>query len=1653
MQCYLITLSLVLSFVSSYAMRSNQELQRLIDRQRYPLDIQQQDLFDQACAKTQNGMFDDDSLSTMLALATNHDNPYLPAIQQLAKKAILEKDPQALDLTLKGAMFGDERCMFSHASLLTNPEFVHENSCIDDVQRELLAHQLLFTVKNTMQPTITVKNNKFEIDNTLVATAEQYYKDHTDKLCQLYHQKLDNLAQHDPEQLEQIKNEAIATASVPAGCYFINKNADNNDYQSLEQVTDWAELIACRPEFYAFYGSNKSALTYLKQSGALKALERVAHQSDYPELQQRACMIMGTLGINELESEKFDVSRARIIRARATKKYLEKAAESNPEALLMLLAFDDQEQVFDVCDRLIEGLPVLSRQRANLAIDQIIKKLSYMPQEKKSEAKIVKSKLFASDCIAEYKKNLSGWQLYSLALEMVDAECIEHAAPTFADAYAKGHIRAGCKLLALTNIDQKKIIGFLDDLFTKTDALDMVAQNELADDMQLAMKNVALHATDLAIHERVVGRLKDHRASFTAFNDLYKNGKRKNDQYRQMAHRYMQHALTTPNILFKKQLIEYCMDHDDLLLLATQALPELCNDKSNENDENTVLLFNRALKTLIKKADEGDADQEESSSAAMAAHAFLTNMPERYFVNAISEPKKLGEFYLDQAARQGYLPAINALKDSTTYNVIPFNGQAFLKAATFFSQAINICKPEEKELKKVLSQKLMTQCVLVMGINTQNADERIKTDFANPDLFYHFTMGLGEWDERVAYMAFLKAEENASKKNNFELFERIGCADYLKKLEQQGKGWASYARAITIFNRLPLNEKLEWRKPAERLKMVKEVQELIQKAKNAPFPYSGNKIALGELDLINGSQLEIMAGELKNKDIMAKAITYFEQSALKKFPAGLQKFGILNLLGTVGKGQQFALRALENLIEATTLGYKPSHNVLQDIYQQGFGYKFGCGGYVTNEMRSMINKALIAVEKTNPKENNSAQEAADKENNAIQMQANVSLYEQAIKNLESGNFALAYNQFRQEAARVNVGAIAYLGIMQRDGLGSEQSLQAAKRSFITALLQWDHRHIQYYTILQNAAMCLEELFGEDLNARIAIAKFAIGCVRFKELSKSLQQMFPQMVFLTTGSQDLNRHESTIENIFSKINDAEIIAFKSKSDEEKNLFFSSGLADAINDFCDADNDAQILSTALLITRYRLLELGKPKNNKDYETLVFAQKKLMGLLVNTVKGIKDCTVTQVAAETIKILDSTVELAEVDPEFNGVLGMLHVMGSLQEMPWADLNHGIQLLEIAAKNGSEEAGLALAHLHLYTVKLSPRFEKNKGKAILEKLAGDYHNHGAMIELAEALIEDDKFKEAEEYLRRAILIDPADRKSLYLLGHALLYNADTSKNYREICNFLELAGKDETFTQSTRLIQAYLGLSHPESFQENDPLRSEQRLLDYLDRSLLSCMVKNRVTNAALTSLCLSDKFLDELKKWSQKIEKRYKASHNELDKNILARTYNVIASANLIMGRTLAESGVVRESYDDDSLEYFNKTKGLAVQKKSFFMTAIEVIIDTAKSALDKKKLNCVLKNIKQACEELKKQNRRLKECTELLMAIGEAKAIVKLLSQEEANEELKQNPRLKERIELLTAVGDAKEIVKLLSKEKARKDKVEQFIQGLDNLLDNY
>jgi TPR repeat protein len=1570
-------------------MRPNHDLQRLFDRQRYPLDIQQQDLFDQTCAKTHHGEFDNDSLSTLIALATNNDNPHVPSIQVLAKKAILEKDPQAFDLTLHGAMRGDQRCMLSHASLLTNPEFGSQNSMLDETQRELIAHQLLFTAKKTMQPLITVKNNSFKIDNSLAIIAEGYYKDHTDVLCAMYHQKLDDLAQHDPEKLEQLKQEALATAFVPAGCYFIKKNAAHNDYHSLEQAIDWAQLVASRPEFYAYYGSNKAALSYLQQSGALAAIDTIAQQSAYPELQQRACMIMGVLGINELKSEEFDIPRARIIRGRTTKKYLEKAAESNPEALLMLLAFDDQEQVVGVCNKLIDGLSVLSPTRAHQAFDQIIKKLSHLPHEKKSEANKVKTKLFSSEHVAAYKKNLTGWQLYSLALEMVDAECIEYAVPTFADAFSKGHIRAGCKFLALTGIDQKKVVGILDDLFTKIDALDTAAHGELADDLQRALMNMAINTTDLAIHERVVGRLKNHRASFTAFNNLYQNGKRKSVQHKEMANRYMQHALSTPDMVFKKQLIEYCMAHDDLVLLAAQELPALYT--KNHNTQEAILLFDQALKTLIKKADEGDL------KAAMASHAFLTTMPESYFDTIISDPKKLGEYYLDQAARQGYVPAINALKDSSTYNVVALNEEAFLKTATFFSSAINSCKPEQKNLKEVICQKLMAQCALVLGMDMGMADQRGKKGFENPDLCYHFVMGLGEWDERLAYLAFLKAEENACKQDKPKLFERIGCADYLKNLEKQGKGWASYARAISIFNRLPKNEKLEWRKPAEILKMVKEVQELIKKAKDAPVPYNGSQIQLGELDLINGVQLELIARDSKNKEIMAKAIAYFQESALKKFPPGLQKFGLVNLSGAAGKGQQFALRAIENLIEAARLGDKPSQNFLKDIYEQGFGYKFGCNGYITNEMRSMISAALLPINKPTD------EQADPKENNAAHVQTNDSLYVQAIKNLESGNFALAYKQFIQEAAHVNVGAIAHMGIMQRDGLGVEQSLQAAKRSFITALLQWDYRQIHHYKILQGAAHCLDELFNQDFAARVATAKFALGCARTKLLI----------------GMPLHDERSLLD-LFSKINDTETMAFKSNSDEEKNRFYSSGLADSINEFCDASNDAQLLSIALLITRARMLELGRPKNNKDYEALAFPQKKLMGLLVNAVKGGKECALSQVTRETIETLSSTMEHEPVDHEFNAGIGMLHITGALQKMPWANLTRGIELLEVAAKNGNEEAALALAHMHLFCSKSSALFEKKKGKELLAQLAADYHNSNAMIQLAEILFEEDSFKEAEKYLTRAISIDPGNAKALYLLGHTLLYKPQTTpKDYREICNLLELGSVDEKFTQATRLIQAYLGLAHPEAFQENDPLRSEERLLDYLDQSLFDSLIKKEATGVAFANLCLELNFLKELEKWSQNIEQRFKVTQNDLDKNILARVYNSIAAANLIMLRNYIESGIPNMINATLPWEYVCKIKNLNLSKKSSFMTAIEIITDVSTNTTDKKLPERVLKILTRACEELKKQNLRLQNCPQLQVALS-----------------------------------DVKEVVALIAKmEKAGKNRISLLRQGIDKLIEKY
>ena len=112
----------------------------------YPLDPSKQELFERAKAKFQEDDADQEGLKDLLALASDHERPHLPAIRKLASIALhngLYED--SLKWGLHGAAYHDPLCMLSAGSLLLKPELIPSvTQNYDPFSIECYARRLLF---------------------------------------------------------------------------------------------------------------------------------------------------------------------------------------------------------------------------------------------------------------------------------------------------------------------------------------------------------------------------------------------------------------------------------------------------------------------------------------------------------------------------------------------------------------------------------------------------------------------------------------------------------------------------------------------------------------------------------------------------------------------------------------------------------------------------------------------------------------------------------------------------------------------------------------------------------------------------------------------------------------------------------------------------------------------------------------------------------------------------------------------------------------------------------------------------------------------------------------------------------------------------------------------------------------------------------------------------------------------------------------------------------------------------------------------------------------------------------------------------------------------------------------------------------------------
>lgn len=1502
-----------------------QELrQQLYNRALFPLAFKQQVLFDQIThSYLRDRTLNEDSLNSLHEFANDQENPHIPSIRLLAKKAVEEHDEEsARVLTAKGVSLGDPLSMLSHATLLNSTPLNNENH--EQIKNHITAHQLLSVARATVSPIIVTKNNTFIFDRTAQRNAHALFSSSIADLYALYYQEMESLATQNPTEFQEIREQAAQQAYMPAACYFMNKAFENsNDYHALKESVEWAELITARPEFYAYYGNTKPALTYLARSGSIAVLKKIAEQREYADLSNRAAMMLGELGINELTSETYEISFERIIAEHETKKFLQQAAQLNPQALIMLLSFKDEGEHKNICHTLIAALPYLSESKAEQAVLLMLKVIENMKRTDSSSAHSIASDLFSSTIFQQVQTRFDRFKLYNLAQEMLALGKKDEAKSALGLSFEKGSIRAGCRLLLEMDVDTKNTLSILDQLLQYVEKLSPTALKELSPDLQTAFEHIAINTTEPHIHEHLVARIQNYATCFKVFKELYKNGKRKDEERREMAYRYMRRCLEAENVLQKVESIGYCLRYADLHIFAIDALDSL-PDALKENSE-IVNLRTRLLNILLAKPHDTDLQ--------LTSHIYrlLSQLPAD-----AQKSTDLKKEYLKKAALLGNESALRDALSDESFNVVQVNEQGFLKTARFYSEAIDTCaRLNYADLKEKYLSKLQHLFTLSFPYIEKNTIANAPFLFKDPEIFYLFSRGLAELPNSAA-LAFDIAERIALQKNVLTRITEVGYDSFLKTAMIQGYGWAYYAQAVSSMHRLIDENAFPHQTVSSLTTLRDDIADLIDKAENARIPYTRAKlVSSGELDFIIGGKLELLGQ--KNEDFSAKvaALRFYKTSAEKKFSKALYKVGTGFLEGALGKGQECAEKAIDYLVEAGKKGEGDAMNLLQNIYNEGFFYTFPCSGYITYQMREMITQVPgIVMAKTEQNEK------------SIQY-----IYLKAIECLKANDYQQAITLFTQEADKGNVGARAFLGVMARDGLIKNVSRDEMKKLWLSALENWNNNDIHHYKILHHTAITLEQLYPEDLGVQLAIAKFRVDIERF------------------LGS--LVNRGTKMLNAFAKINDLQNLIHTRKCVQDKQHYLSSGLPQSINDLCDKSDDPTPYMHAIVVNQCLIQMWKADLTDAENQLLRFPHEKFVNVLSKAILAKNNIKVALIPEELLGLIES---LDDADEEINNVRGALFIAGALEKTQWGDIEKGKRILTQAWQKKNVTAGLLLANLHMYVFASFPHaFDPAIGKTILKELADVYKNNLARVELAELAIEDNNLVVAEDYVTAVISDNPKDTHANLLLSTILLRSDKAEKNCERIVQLSKNAARNKEYVESSLMIQAYCGIKYPQSFAMGDSMINEDEILHKLYSTLISCHKREKLTNNMLTSLCIYNDFLTLFKSWADSL-----ARTTSEEKERVARAYAYVALMNTIMAHNYHTIELEKKSIDtiETAIGVLKTLKSLHLKQKPLDVEFAELIVELIVKETQKESPEKLIEKMASISRKLKAEKKKLEE-----------------------------------------------------------------------------
>lgn len=827
----------------------------------------------------------------------------------------------------------------------------------------------------------------------------------------------------------------------------------------------------------------------------------------------------------------------------------------------------------------------------------------------------------------------------------------------------------------------------------------------LIDKPQLAPKRFEVaHYSAKNLSELIAGAETDFEGTDCIDAAIYLNKYRKKDP--QIAHAiqtYLNRALQDADPRVRKALIEKGnLEGKYGDSYAAKALDYYADELQSKTGllHEEVDFMHAQLQKLIKRADKGDDEAAFEVFRLVRNHApCFPEIPE-------GKKKELELNYFKKAFQAGNYTAVccglpraqslNLEKTADLRQAMKFWPIAYRVASRKSDAPTNL--PDPQAVAAQAYEKLIEIC------QVKAPGEKTTDDV---EFYYTLVATLADKNSQIALDAIGVVFSKSAEKAHIELFEKTGAKKALEQCIQAGKGWASFALGYYTFVAAinPCPHLTIEQYSLNAIGQLEQARKHLKDALSAADPHLDySMFSEGDIDSYIGVQYYNLyyLKRAARKDLCQKALHYYQLAADQLNAKGMLEWATITLHGEGERGQSILERAVNYLIKSASLNNAEAFEYLKKMESEGFLYFSRCEGAMTSELLGRIRAFL------NERKN---------QGGALEQEASTNLIDPAVE----------YYRLKERADQGNIEAMVNVAVMLRDGNGVAASAQKSQEYFTKALLEWDG-----VTPVANAIAIAYAGLDNNLKAYIA---------RIKVLITSPEMLGSSLVLIPGNAEHNAKVLRNKEVILKSISAAQELMFASNDPTDKELFFSSGLADLIAQRCDCKMEGTFLIALAQRYMQRMRRFPDEIMVAHQQRILFkplydVQARLKNSLLHEdfKKNVKAPEVMKSIDDFIRDLSSFIECNPLYKDnFEYLLGIAHLYRSIKNK--TSVNEGMAIIKRLAAQGDTQAIYMQGYLALYGNVFNPNHmsaDVDAGIRLLETLGRENKHIESLLTLAE---------------------------------------------------------------------------------------------------------------------------------------------------------------------------------------------------------------------------------------------------------------------------------------------------------------------------------